>query len=130
MKCGIDNLEKAIMEELQAYKQDVTDGLKADCKQVAKECKDDIKQNSPKRSGKYKKSWKIKVNHESKEDIRITVYNGKHYRLTHLLEDGHAGKGGTSKGAAPAYPHIAPAERRAAEKLQKKVKITVRKGKE
>lgn len=127
MKCTIDGLADAIQRELAAYNQEVTDGIKADCKQVAKECKAEIKRNSPKLTKDYSKDWKHRVEYESREDIRITVYNGEEYRLTHLLEYGHAGKGGTAVGAAPPFPHIAPAERHAAEKLMKKAKVTARK---
>ena len=126
MKCTIDGLADAVQAELEAYSQDVTDGIKEDCRQVAKECRDEIKQNSPELTGDYKKGWRVKTNYESREDIRLTVHNKTDYQLTHLLEKGHAGVGGTAKGSAPAYPHIAPAEQHAAEKLVKKAKTRVK----
>jgi len=126
MKCTIDGLADAVQAELEAYSQDVTDGIKEDCRQVAKECRDEIKQNSPELTGDYKKGWRVKTNFESREDIRLTVHNKTDYQLTHLLEKGHAGVGGTAKGSAPAYPHIAPAEQHAAEKLVKKAKTRVK----
>ena len=126
MKCTIDGLAAAIQKELAAYSQDVTDGIKADCKQVAEECRKEIKQNSPELTGDYKKGWRVKTNFESREDIRLTVHNKTDYQLTHLLEKGHAGVGGTAKGSAAPHPHIAPAEQHAAEKLVKKAKIRVK----
>ena len=125
MKCSIDNFDKIIMEELENYSQEKTDGLKALIKKSAKECCKEIKKNSPKRSGKYKKGWRVRVDFESREDIRTTVHNKTNYQITHLLENGHAGKGGTSKGAAPAHPHIRPAEEHTAEKLKREVKTMV-----
>lgn len=127
MKVGVNELADAVLRELNEHQQEVTDNLKDECKQTAKECRKEIQQNSPVRTGSYKKSWSVKVNYEGKEDIRLTVYNRKYYQLTHLLENGHAGKGGTSEGAAPPFPHIAPAEKHAAEKLMKKVKVVARK---
>ena len=126
MKCTIENLSKAIQQELAAYSQEITDGIKADCKQVAKECRAEIKQNSPELTGDYKKGWQVKTNFESRDDIRLTVHNKTDYQLTHLLENGHAGKGGTAEGSAPPHPHIAPAEQHAAEKLVDKAKTRIK----
>ena len=119
---AIDDLADAIMEELNAYSEEVTEELKADVKQTAKECVQDIKNNAPRLSGDYKKSWKSKTAYESENDIRIVIHSAKEYRLTHLLEHGHAKRGG---GRVEGKPHIAPAEKKAEQKLMKKVKITI-----
>lgn len=126
MGLKVADLENAIMKELQEYKQEVTDGLKQEVAEVAKECVADIKQMAPKRFGKYRRSWRATVAYEGSDDIRIVVHSVKHYRLAHLLEHGHAGPGGTSKGSSSPIPHISIAERRAAEKLFKKVKVVVK----
>ena len=123
----IDDLAKEIEKELENYSQDIADGVKADVKQVAQECRDEIKRNSPRLTGDYAKGWRTETNFESREDIRITVHNKTNYQLTHLLEDGHAGRGGTSNGAAPPYPHIGPAEENAAKKLEERVTVRVTK---
>lgn len=121
---GIDDLAAAVVKELTEYSQDVTDGLKKEVKQVAKECKQEIQQNSPVLTGSYRKGWQDKVEYESSSDIRIVVRNRTDYQLTHLLENGHAKvKGGRVEGK----PHIGPAEQHVEEKLLKKVKVLVRK---
>ena len=125
MKTTIDGLADAIAKELADYSQDVTDGLKNSVKQVSKECKDEIVQNSPVSTGSYKKGWATKVNYESADDIRVTVRNRTDYQLTHLLEYGHAGPNGKGR-PTPAKPHIRPAEYHAAEKLMQKVKVVVK----
>lgn len=122
MSIDVDDLEKAIMDELMSYSEEVTEQLKADVKQVAKECVRDIKNNAPKLSGAYKKSWKLKTAYEDYEDIRIVIYSPKHYRLTHLLEHGHAKVGG---GRVEGKPHIGPATQKAEKKLIKKVKVSI-----
>lgn len=122
MFTNVDDLEKAIMDELWAYSEEVTEQLKTDVKQVAKECMRDIKNNAPKLTGAYKKSWKVKTAYEDKEDIRVIIHSQKHYRLTHLLEHGHAKVGG---GRVEGKPHIGPAEQKAEEKLIKKVKVSI-----
>lgn len=122
---SIDDLATAVAKELSEYSQDVNDKLKDEVKQVAKECRDEIAQNSPVRTGKYKKGWKTDVEYEGKDDIRVIVHNKK-YQITHFLEYGHRGKGGILKGSAEGSPHIRPAEQHAAEKLQRKVKVIVK----
>lgn len=122
MFTDVDDLEKAIMDELWAYSEEVTEQLKTDVKQVAKECLRDIKNNAPNLTEAYKKSWKVKTAYEDKEDIRVIIHSQKHYRLTHLLEHGHAKVGG---GRVEGKPHIGPAEQKAEEKLIKKVKVSI-----
>ena len=119
---AIDDLADAIMEELNAYSEEVMEELKADVKQTAKECVQDIKNAAPRLSGDYKKSWKCKTVYESDNDIRVVVHSAKEYRLTNLLERGHAKRNG---GRVEGTPHIAPAEKKAEQKLMKKVKVTI-----
>lgn len=122
----LDELAAAIMDELHTYDQKVTDGIKKEIRQVAKECRQDIVEHSPVDTGEYKSGWKDKVKYEDASNIRITVYNKKEPYITHLLEHGHAGPGGIAKGSARPFPHIAPAEQRAEEKLMRKVKVVVK----
>ena len=122
MSVSVDELAAAVVQELQAYSAEVAVALKDVVKSVTKTCVVSLKQSSPKDTGKYAKDWKYKRAHESRNDIRCQIYNDKHYRLTHLLEDGHALKTG---GRAPAHPHIQPAADAASELLEKEVKIRV-----
>ena len=118
----IDDLSDAIMKELQEYSDEVTERVKEDVRQVAKVCVKDIKNRAPRLSGAYTKGWKIKTAYESASDIRVIIYNSKEYRLTHLLEYGHAKVSG---GRVEAIPHIRPAEQEAEKRLMKKVKVTI-----
>jgi len=118
-----DELAIAIISELSAYSQEVTDQIKEDVKQVTKECVKEIKRESPIDTGDYKKGWKSKVEYESDEDIRVTVYNAKKPQLTHLAEFGHVKlDGGRVEGKA----HIYPAKEHAEEKLLEKIKVAVK----
>jgi len=121
-----DELAAAILYELKNYDQAVTDGVKKEVRKVANECRQDIVTGSPVQTGDYKAGWRDKVAYESYSDIRVRVYNRTDYQLTHLLEHGHAGPGGIAKGSARPFPHIAPAEQRAEEKLMRKVKVVVK----
>lgn len=119
----IDELASAVTRELTQYSQEVTDGIKRDVKTIAKECKNEIQQNSPVDTGSYKKGWQDKTVYESETDIRVVVRNKTDYQLTHLLEYGHAKVNG---GRVEGKPHIRPAEQHAQQKLLKKVKVVVK----
>lgn len=62
-------------------------------------------------TGAYASGWE---NEEVKGDgllsKHMTVFNGPHYRLTHLLENGHVIRNGTKRtfGKTGKYEHIAP----------------------
>lgn len=122
-KVDINQVYPEVAAELSAYCQEVTDVLKEEIEQVAAETLKEVKQNAPKRTGKYRRSWRKKVMYESAEDIRIRIFNKKFPGLTHLLEDGHAKVNG---GRVAGIPHIKPAEEHAAEKLVNRVKVKLR----
>ena len=120
-----DELSEAILGIVKEYRQDVADGLKREVKEVGRDCRDDIRDHSPRESGEYADSWSDHVAFERADDIRIIVYNRKHYRRTHLLENGHLKAGG---GRVNGRAHIRPAEQRAAERLLNRAKVVVRQG--
>ena len=118
-----NELAKVVVQELQDYFQEVTDDLKEDIRSSANICLRQIKLESPRRFGTYQKSWRKRTAYESRTDIRIEVYSeDPSYRLTHLLEKGHANVNG---GRTPAHPHIGPASEQAAKILEKSVKVKV-----
>ncbi len=120
MSVKVENLAEAIMDELKAYSDEVSEALKKSVKEVSKETAAEIRENAPKGSGKYRKGWKSKVAYESPTDIRTVVYNSTKPQLAHLLEYGHAKSGG---GRVEGNPHIRPADERLEGKLEGKVKV-------
>lgn len=121
---SIDNLASTIVQELQNYSDEVAEAIKDDVREVAKECVEDIKENSPVKSGDYKKGWKSKVTFESRENIRITVYNSKKPQLAHLLEYGH--ESNLMDGRVEGKAHIRPAELKAEKELTRRVEEAVK----
>lgn len=123
MSIRIDDLAAVVMDELRAYSDEVAEAMKDSVKEESKECAAQIKESAPKKTGKYRKGWKSKVNYESKTDIRTQVYNSTSPQITHLLEYGHAKRGG---GRVEGKPHIRPAEEQLDEKLEGKIKVKLR----
>lgn len=114
----IDQMAHVIMEGLQEYADLATDDMKAAVKKAGDEAKKDVQAGAPVKSGKYKKSWTVKTTKENSNSLEVTVHSRNRYQLAHLLEFGHAKRGG---GRTRAFPHIAPAEAKAAELLEKEV---------
>ena len=56
---------------------------------------------------------------ESSQSLQMVVHSKDRYQLSHLLENGHAKRGG---GRVAAIPHIAPAEQEGVELLQSLIK--------
>ncbi len=114
----IDQMAHVIMEGLQEYADLATDDMKAAVKKAGNEAKKDVQLGAPVKSGRYKKSWTVKTTKENSNSLEVTVHSRNRYQLAHLLEFGHAKRGG---GRVRAFPHIAPAEQKAAELLEKEV---------
>ena len=111
---SVDQMASAIAEELDKYNDLAADELKKAVKKVGRTAKSDINESAPVRTGKYAKSWKTKVTAEDSQRIQVTVYSPSRYMIAHLLENGHAKRGG---GRVRAIPHIKPAEEHAEEVL-------------
>ena len=104
---SIDEMASAINEGLEEYANLSAQGVKSAVRKTSKAVKDQINGSAPVRTGRYAKSWKVKTKAESSQSLEQTVYSPNRYMLSHLLEKGHAKRGG---GRVRAIPHIAPAE--------------------
>ena len=115
----IDNLASEIMKGLTEYKDLATADMKTAVRKAGRTAKQDIQANAPKKTGAYSKSWAVKTTKETSESLELTVCSPKKYQLAHLLEKGHAKRGG---GRTQAQPHIAPAEENAVKQLESNIK--------
>lgn len=88
----IDGMDKAIMEELEKYRDLAAEDLKEVVKQTGNDVKKDISANAPVRTGKYKKSWAVKKTAETAESIEIVVHSKNRYQIAHLLEHGQSSR--------------------------------------
>ena len=112
------------MKGMEEYAKLVADDLKKDVQKAGKTVKQQIESTAPKKTGKYSKSWAVKKTRETSDSIQIVVHS-KRYQLTHLLEFGHAKRGG---GRTRAFPHIAPAEQAGIEQLTRDIERDLQKG--
>ena len=124
-KVSIGNMADTIMKELNEYADTTADDVKAAVQKAAKTVKTEIQAGAPARTGAYKKSWATKNTAESSNKLEITVYSRNRYQLAHLLEHGHAKRGG---GRVAARPHIASAEQSGIEQLEQEIERCIRNG--
>lgn len=119
----IDDLADEVMKGLKDYAKIAVDDLKIAIKNAGETVKDEIEKTAPRKTGKYKRSWAVKKVSETSDSLKLAVHSKTQYRLTHLLENGHAKRGG---GRVAARPHIAPAEKKGEEKLISEVERKLR----
>lgn len=103
----------------------IEDSMRVVCKEAV-DSLNAVKTFSPKGhpTGKYSKDWTFEVEPVKRFTRKARVYNEDHYRLTHLLENGHAlvrGGRAIGKGSVDAYVHIAPVNDKAHERFVEEV---------
>ncbi|KAA0763190.1 HK97 gp10 family phage protein [Bacillus sp. SH5-2] len=112
----MNNLANEIAKEMQRYADVVEEELIEAQEEVADVAIDKLKQDSPKKTGGYRKGWRKK-----KEGKGIVLHNTKG-QLTHLLENGHAKVGG---GRVPGQEHIRPVEEYVIDELPKRIERAI-----
>ncbi|GKV69853.1 hypothetical protein NCCP2716_23510 [Sporosarcina sp. NCCP-2716] len=117
-RVDIDGLSDAITQALQEFTTEVEDGLEKAKEKAAKDGAKTLRASSPKRYGNYAKGWTAKL-----EGKAWVIHNAKRGQITHLLEKGHAKRGG---GRVPARVHIAPVEEQAIKQFEDEVKKVIR----
>lgn len=123
---SIDQLAAEIAKGLAEYSQEVVEKVNISSARVGKSAVKQLKSTSPKRYGKYAKSWAMKTEPEvGQPHKRIVHVKAPHYRLTHLLEKGHAKVNG---GRVEGIPHIRPAEEMVIEQFMREVEEAIKRG--
>ena len=113
-KISISQLSAAVMEQLNEYAELATEDMKEAVKKAGTAVRKDIEASAPRNTGDYAKSWAVK-----------TVHSRNRYQLAHLLEYGHAKRGG---GRVAARPHIAAAEEAGIEQLEREIERSLTNG--
>ena len=112
---SIDDMTSEIMKGLQEYADLADTEVKKAVRKTATEVRKEISSNAPENTGAYEKSWTAKKVSENSHSLQMTVYSKNRYQLAHLLEKGHAKRGG---GRVSGKPHIAPAEENGVQLLE------------
>lgn len=125
VKITSDKLADTLKEAMEDYAGTITEIVNKQAEDVAKWSAEELKKGGPykERTGKYTKDWDSKVREKKVSkitgEVTYSVYNKKHYQLTHLLEKGHVKRNGS--GRVKAFEHIAPVEKQAEERYTQKL---------
>lgn len=114
----IDQLAATIMQGLTEYADLATADVKKAVRKAGTTARKEISANAPADTGSYAKSWAVKTDRETSHSLQVTVHSKNRYQLAHLLEKGHAKRGG---GRVAGKSHIAPAEQNAIETLEAEI---------
>lgn len=111
-----NDLTAQLVSALKEYSSTCEEQIQEVLQDVAKEAKKQLSSVSPKRTGKYKRGWKVTLTRRS-GFCKVDIHNTR-YQLTHLLEKGHR----VGSGRSPAIVHIKPVEEWAIKEAEKRIK--------
>lgn len=120
-----EQLASVVMEGLKEYADLATDDMKKAVRKAGTSVRKEIQQNAHTNTGTYAKSWAVKKEKETSDSIQLIVHSKNRYQLAHLLEYGHAKRGG---GRVTGKAHIAPAEEKAVRQLEEEIKRSLQNG--
>lgn len=120
-----EQLASAVMEGLKEYADLAADDMKKAVRKAGTSVRKEIQQNAPADTGAYAKSWEVKKEKETSDSIQLIVHSKNRYQLPHLLEHGHAKRGG---GRVAGKAHIAPAEEKAVRQLEEEIERSLQNG--
>lgn len=105
------SLDEQLADVLNNYATDLRTAINADTEAAAQKLKKAIQADAPVRTGESKKSWTITKEKVVGIDLRCIVHSkDPHYRVVHLLENGHLTRDGLTR-TKPTYYVSSNAER-------------------
>ena len=137
---AMDELSATIQKYLYEYHEDITEETRAVASDIAREALAEIRKISPvsendvylrnfggnsdiHKKGSYASGWTISSQNSGNKAVK-KLWNKTDYRLTHLLEFGHATRNG---GRAKAIPHIRDTEKTYLKKFEQKLEKEISK---
>lgn len=119
----VKTVEQQMDKILTDYSKNVIRETNEAFETVSKEAVQKLKNTSPKRTGKYARSWTKKTEKGGSLKTDTVVIHNKVYQLTHLLENGHIVRNAKGTyGRTSGIKHIAPVEEWAADELPNLIK--------
>ena len=125
---SINDFAKAVSDAMERYGSNAAEAAKTAVDKVAAGAEQEVKKHITfkQRTRKYVRAFRMTTSHEGMWDRRKTWHvRSPHYRLTHLLENGHLSRDGTTR--VKAYPHIVFGEQYVEENLERTVAEYVKK---
>lgn len=129
MNITIDSLDEEIKKQLESFNTEVMNAANESFRETAEEAAEMLKRGGPyqERTGKYTKDWTAEQRGSRASAVTglngYSVYNKKHYQLTHLLEHGHQSRNG---GRVKEFSHIAPVNEQLSELATGKIESKLR----
>ena len=96
MNTTINDLNEAIADILEDYSTAITNAVNEQTEKAANQLKKDIAADSPVKTGKQKKSWRVTKEKVAGLDLKAIVHSTD-YRKVHLLENGHLTRDGVTR---------------------------------
>lgn len=117
----LEQMAAEVDKILKEYGDDVKENMNEIVRDITKQGVKALKgesRNAVGGTGKYASGWTSQLD-TGRTSAQGTIYNGKVPGLPHLLEHGHANRGG---GRTPGRPHIAKVEQELIKEFESKVK--------
>lgn len=129
IKVNPDQLDQAVINALNDWSSEARTQINLAVRETAQDVAKMLRGGGPyhNRTGSYTSGWEAKLDTRSYRASLFhtetwTVWNKTDYRLTHLLEFGHAlRRGGRTYGHVGSFPHIADKEDIAGDLLAMKI---------
>lgn len=122
---NIDDLAAEITLAVKEYTEDVSTAIEKEVDIQSRELVKAIRNDAPEKTGEYKKGWTRKKLRDGNGQAAYVVYNKAKPGLAHLLEHGHAKRGG---GRVAGRPHIRPNTERTEKQLVENIEKIIRNG--
>lgn len=117
-----EQLANIVNKLLQEYGDEVYKAAGEAVQEVADEATNELHTAGSFKGRKYRNSWTNEVKKRAGYTDAV-VFNQRHYRLTHLLEFGHAKRNG---GRTREFPHIAPINDKVEENFERKLRTLLK----
>lgn len=119
-KVNIVDLHSAVADVLESFSEAIhEDAVAPSCEDTAEKTVEYLRThgNYQDITGEYRKSFRSQTVNTPRGSLSTVYSESPHYRLTHLIENGHAVAGGTKRTLK--FPHWKPAEKYAIDYFQK-----------
>lgn len=113
-----------ISDILNEYSIGIQDAITEEAQTVAKQGISTLKATSPKKTGDYKKGWRVKTT-KGQGFVDCIIHNATDYQLTHLLEKPHLLRNGAR---STPQVHIAPVEQDCIREYETNVENIIKNG--